>query len=249
MKRNLLILGIVMLAYSAFTKLLGSSLEQQRVALTKEVEVMLRGLPRPNEGACLLIPEFLVLERCVALFNQASSSTEVFDVTKMNELALKVSECLRSYNLPCVISRAHRLMQSVHFYSTYFGSRDAAPFFGAFNKFVDQRVNIVSADIALFLAAGDGNVVLLHEALSAGANINYINNRGCSVLGKAIQERKLSTVKALLEAGVVIDVPAAYAAEMACYHVPEFAAFWPKEMARRIASKRPATRVCLCLVC
>lgn len=247
MKFSVMIACVLILTPSAFATLRRSPLEVERIAVTSEFEAMQRGAARPSSGACLLSHEFLVLEQCAALFDRASSSAEAFDIERMNALAVQVSACLRSYRLPCVTSRAYRLMRSVQNYGTYFGIADAVRFFGPLNDFIDTRVNVVSVDIALFMAAGAGDVAFLHEALNAGANINFTNHRGCSVLAVAIQERQLSTVKVLLDAGVEIDEEVASAAVMAGYSIAGFAACWQEAMACRAAMEVAARRRCACL--
>lgn len=60
----------------------------------------------------------------------------------------------------------------------------------------------------LMAAAGDGNMTLVKYLIENGANINYSNNFGTTVLGQALISEEYSTSLMLLENGADYTVPA-----------------------------------------
>ena len=50
------------------------------------------------------------------------------------------------------------------------------------------------------------NVEIVHALLEAGADVNFINERGCSALRLAVQSRSLATVEALVAAHANLDI-------------------------------------------
>jgi ankyrin repeat protein len=65
---------------------------------------------------------------------------------------------------------------------------------------------IIINEIVLFFLAENGHISIIHRLLDAGCDLEEVNNMGNSALLKAVERKRFSTVKTLLESGANVQI-------------------------------------------